>query len=107
MNEVITTFFESCDDILTIFFLDWGRQTSTCTLVVEISNQQFIKAIKTMKGLFINLIAINVSEISDNSSSATFTKFCFCQNFQIKVRNIVVHRYTRFKVKKIGCVFSK
>ena len=48
----------------------------TCTLVVEISDPQFLKAINTMKGLFIKLIAANISEKSDKTSSATFTNFC-------------------------------
>ena len=39
-----------------------------------------------MRGLFINLIAVNISEISDKTSSATFTNFFLRQNLQINVK---------------------
>ena len=37
-----------------------------------------------MRGLFINLIAVNISEISDKTSSATFTKFFSSSEFTNK-----------------------
>ena len=50
-----------------------------------------------MRGLFINLIAVNISEISDKTSSATFTKFFSSSEFTNKRKIYVVHRYARFK----------
>ena len=58
-----------------------------------------------MRGLFINLIAVNISEISDKTSSATFTKFFSSSEFTNKRKIYVVHRYARFKKKKGFCIF--
>ena len=59
-----------------------------------------------MKGLFVNLTSVNVSEISEKKTSATYhKKFALCQNLQIKVRCIIIHRYARFKEKSKLFIF--
>ena len=59
-----------------------------------------------MEGLFIYLTAVNISEISEKTASATLRILFLCQNLQIKVRYIVAHRYARFKVKSKLCIFK-
>ena len=66
--------FESWDDTLTNYeFFLLRRQTSTWS---KYSDQRFIMAIKTTKGLFIFLTSVNISEISEKTTSATLTEFC-------------------------------
>ena len=49
----------------TIYFFLPRRQTSTWS---KYSDQRFIMGIKKMKGLFIYLIAVNISEISEETT---------------------------------------
>ena len=59
-----------------------------------------------MRSLFINLIAVNIFEISDKTSSATFTKFCSSSEFTNKRKIYCSASICQIEEKKVFVFFK-